>query len=76
MDARIKSIYLLIKENKVIACESNLKDLMTKFPDDITNIRAYDYFYRQFQKSNFFQFEFNRNYFFQKKEYINGNSIN
>ncbi|KUY28042.1 hypothetical protein ATB96_19595 [Elizabethkingia ursingii] len=76
MDARIKSIYLIIKDNNVIACESNLKDLLSKLPDEINNIRGYDYFYRQFLNSNYFQFEFNRNYYFQKKEYIKGNSIN
>ena len=75
MNERIKAIFLLIRENQVIAAESNLKELIENFPDEIRNLRSYDYFYRAFLDTNYFQFELNRNYFFQKKEYANGKAI-
>ena len=68
MDNRIKAIYLLIKNNKVLICESNLKDLFNQLPKELEGIRTYDY-YRNFKKSSYFQFEFNREYYFQKIEY-------
>jgi hypothetical protein len=69
MDNRIKTIYLLIKSNKVLICESNLKDLFNQLPKELEGIRTYDYYYRNFKKSSYFQFEFNREYYFQKIEY-------
>lgn len=69
MNERIKSLFFLIKDNSVVIAESNLKDLIKDLPQEISNIRTYDYFYRQFQNSNYFQFEFNKSYFFQKIEY-------
>ncbi len=69
MDNRIKTIYLLIKNNKVLICESNLKDLFNQLPKELERIRTYDYYYRNFKKSSYFQFEFNREYYFQKIEY-------
>jgi hypothetical protein len=69
MDNRIKTIYLLIKSNKVLICESNLKDLFNQLPKVLEGIRTYDYYYRNFKKSSYFQLEFNREYYFQKIEY-------
>ena len=69
MDNRIKTIYLLIKSNKVLSCESNLKDLFNQLPKELEGIRTYDYYYSNFKKSSYFQFEFNREYYFQKIEY-------
>ena len=69
MDNRIKTIYLLIKSNKVLICESNLKDLFNQLPKELEGIRTYDYYYRNFKKSSYFQLEFNREYYFQKIEY-------
>ena len=69
MTKNIKQLFFLIKGNEVLACESNLRDLISGFPEAIQGIRSYDYYHRQFAKSNYFQFEFNREYFFQKKEY-------
>ena len=69
MDNRIKTIYLLIKSNKVLICESNLKDLFNQLPKELEGIRTYDYYYRNFKKSSYFKFEFNREYYFQKIEY-------
>ncbi len=69
MDNRIKTIYLLIKSNKVLICESNLKDLFNQLTKVLEGIRTYDYYYRNFKKSSYFQLEFNREYYFQKIEY-------
>ena len=69
MNERIKSLFFLVKDNSVVIAESNLKDLIKNLPKEISNIRTYDYFYRQFQNSSYFQFEFNKGYFFQKIEY-------
>ena len=69
MDNRIKTIYLLIKSNKVLICERNLKDLFNQLPKELEGIRTYDYYYRNFKKSSYFQLEFNREYYFQKIEY-------
>lgn len=69
MTTSIRVLFFLIKENKVILCESNLKDFVKRLPDNLADIRTYDYFYRNFRKSNYFQFEFNREYFLQKVEY-------
>lgn len=69
MNERIKSLFFLIKDNSVVIAESNLKDLIKDLPQEISNIRTYDYFYRKFQNGSYFQFEFNKSYFFQKIEY-------
>ena len=69
MNTRIKKIFFLIKDNKVIICESNIKDLFNALPKELKGIRTYDYFYRNFNNSNYFQFEFNKDYYFQKIEY-------
>ncbi len=69
MNQNIKSLFFCIKNNKVVACESNLKDLLEILPTEIKDIRNYSYFYRQFQSSNYFQFRYNKEYYFQKIEY-------
>lgn len=69
MNSNITKLFFLIKDNNVLICDSNLKDLIKLLPGEIKDIRAYDYYYRQFTKSNYFQFEFNKSYFFQKIEY-------
>lgn len=76
MNKRIENLFFLIRDNEVIACESNLKDLLQLLPVKIADIRSYDYFYRQFLNSNRFEFEFDKTYIFQKKEYDNGKAIN
>lgn len=69
MNYRINNIFLLIKNNKVVSCESNLKDLINLLPEEIKGIRSYDYFYRNFKKTNYFQFKFNKDFYFQKIDY-------
>lgn len=75
MNQNVGKLFFVIKSNEVIGCDSNLKDLILALPAEIRDIRSYDYFYRQFTKSNSFQFEFNSAYHFQKKEYNKGKEI-
>lgn len=69
MDSRIKKIYILIKENRVLACDSNIRDFILKFPDVIKDIRQYDYYYKKFKESKYFTFEFNKDYIFQRIDF-------
>jgi len=52
-----------------LVCESNLTEFVTLLPDDIRELRSYDYFHREFQKSKCFQFKYNKDYTFQKIVY-------
>lgn len=69
MNKSIKQLYAVIKDNKILVCESNLKDLVNNLPAAISGIRVYDYYRRQFLKSDYFVLEFNREYIFQKIVY-------
>lgn len=69
MDSRIKKIYILIKDKKVLACDSNLKDFISRFPKNLEGIRQYDYFYKKFKESSYFEFEFNKDYIFQRIDF-------
>lgn len=69
MNKNVSALFYLIKDNQVVVCESNLKDFIELFPEEIKEIRTYNYFYRKFQNSNYFQFEFNKNYYLQKIDY-------
>ncbi len=69
MNVNVKTLYFLIKNGRVVLCESNLKDFLLCLPKDLKNIRQYDYYYRFFKKKDFFQSEFNKDYYFQKIEY-------
>lgn len=75
MNSNISKLFFVIKNNEVIGCDSNLKDLISALPSEVRELRSYDYFYRQFTKSNSFQFEYNTAYFFQKKEYNKGKEV-
>lgn len=69
MNVNIKTLYFILKKDKVVLCESNLKDFIACFPDNLKDIRGYDYYYRKFKKYDYFQTEFNKDYYFQKIEY-------
>lgn len=75
MNQNVSKLFFVIKNNEVIGCDSNLKELISALPAEIKEIRSYDYFYRQFTKSNNFAFEYNNAYYFQKKEYVKGKEI-
>ncbi|OPB96857.1 hypothetical protein BAS10_07350 [Elizabethkingia meningoseptica] len=76
MNQNISKLFFVIKNNEIIGCDSNLKELISALPPEIRDIRSYDYYYRQFINTNYFQLEFNRDYYFQKKEYVKGKLIN
>ena len=69
MNANIKMLFFLIKNNKVLVCESNLTEFVELLPNDIRELRSYDYFHREFQKSKCFQFKYNKEDTFQKIVY-------
>lgn len=69
MDSRIKKIYLLIKNDKVLVCESNLKDFISQFPPLIKDLRQYDYYYKKFKESNYFAFEYNKEFILQRIDF-------
>lgn len=75
MNQNVSKLFFVVKADEVIACDSNLKDLISALPSEIRDIRSYDYYYRQFTKSNAFRLEFNKAYYFQKKEYVKGKEI-
>lgn len=70
MDNRTKKIYILIKENKALAVETNLKDFVNVLPEHIAGIRQYHYYYKKFKESNYFIFEFNKDYIFQRVDFL------
>lgn len=69
MNDRIKNLFFLIKNNRVIVVESNLKDFISQLPENLQGIRTYDYYYRKFKLNKYFEFEFNKNYIFQKVDF-------
>lgn len=54
MNDRIGSLYLAIIDNKAVCFETNLKDFVYIFTIIEPAARNYDWFYRQFKKSNMF----------------------
>ena len=52
----LKSLYVAIKDNRVILFETNLKKFWIAFNKVEPNCRNYDYFYREFKKSNMLQY--------------------
>lgn len=66
MNKNIKQLFFLIKDNKVILVNSNSKVFISELPKEMEGIRSYDYYFRQFKKSHYFNFEFNKAYILQK----------
>jgi hypothetical protein len=69
MNADVKNLYFLIRENKVLVCESNLKLWFDLIPEEIRKEKGYDYFYNKMKKTNYFIIPFNKLYRVQKIEY-------
>ena len=65
MNAIIKNIYLLIKDNKVLVCENNVKEFYNRLPEKFKNYKSYDYYNREFKKSNYFPLEWDNEYLLQ-----------
>ncbi len=64
----LKSLYVAIKNNRVILFETNLKKFWSAFNEIEPDCRNYDYYYREFKKSNMLQYmnEKEEIYFLQK----------
>lgn len=75
MNVFVKSLFFLIKDDKVLVCDTNLKDFFNGLPDDIRGLRGYDYYYRRFKACDCFNFEFNKDYVFQKMVFPKKNDI-
>ncbi|MDR6548474.1 hypothetical protein J2810_004564 [Chryseobacterium rhizosphaerae] len=69
MHNAIKNIYILIKDNKAVVCESNLKDCFKQFPEVLTENKGYDYYYNKMRLINYFIIPFAKEYRLQKIEY-------
>ena len=52
----LTSLYVAIKNNKVIVFDTNLKAFWLKFKKIEPDCRNYDYFYREFKKSKTLQY--------------------
>ncbi|WP_435416288.1 hypothetical protein [Polaribacter aestuariivivens] len=53
MNKRITSLYVIVSDNKVVSF-GNLKDTITVFQNIEPESRNYQFYYRQFQKSDSF----------------------
>lgn len=69
MNQNIKFLFFLIKESKVLACESNLKEFLSEI-EKFGYSRNYDAIYRRFKKNTYFDEKIGDEvYFFQKMEF-------
>lgn len=75
MNKQINNIYILIRDNKAIVCESNLKELFDQLPDDIKDVKAYLYYSRQMRETNYLNLPFNKAYFLQRVDYTHENPV-
>ncbi len=55
MNKDVKYLYIVIKDNKVVCFDTNLKKFVEKFME-VEEIRNYDYFYRKFKKEDYFEY--------------------
>ncbi len=63
MNKNITSFYVAVKDNHVIAFESNLSDFIANFLKIEPSARNYQFYYRKFQKEPYFEWH---GYYFQK----------
>lgn len=68
MNKDVKYLYIVIKENKVVCFDTNLKNFVEKFLVIEPEARNYDYFYRKFKKDEYFEVDIvgGIKYFMQK----------
>ena len=69
MNSVIKNIYILLKDNKVLVCDNNVKNFYDKLPDKIKTYKSYAYFNREFKKSNYFPLAWDENYILQRIDF-------
>lgn len=48
----LKNIYAAVESNRIVAFDTNLKDFLGKFGNIETELRNYQYFYRELQKND------------------------
>lgn len=68
MNKDVKYLYIVIKGNKVVCFDTNLKNFVEKLLVIEPEARNYDYFYRKFKKEDSFEYflESGKVYNFQK----------
>lgn len=69
MNAIIKNIYLLIKNDKVLICENNVKNFYDQLPEKFKSYKSYAYFNREFKKSNYFPLDWDNDYKLQRIDF-------
>lgn len=57
MNKDVKYLYIVIKDNKVVCFDTNLKNFVEKFHLIEKEARNYDYFYRKFKKEDYFEYK-------------------
>ncbi len=64
----LKSLYVLIIDNKVVIFETNLKSFVEKLNDFDSNTKNYDHYYREFKKNKIIEFQniSGKKYYLQK----------
>ncbi|WP_422105558.1 hypothetical protein [Winogradskyella sp.] len=63
MNNNITSLYSAVIDNRVVCIDTNLKDFHNAFEKICTDCRNYQWFYRQFQAADYFEWN---GYHFQK----------
>lgn len=67
MNKDVKYLYIVIKDNKVVCFDTNLKNFVEKFLLIEKEARNYDYFYRKFKREDSFEADIDdKKYFMQK----------
>jgi hypothetical protein len=56
MQERITSLYVAVLKNEVVCFDTNLKHFHNKLQKIAKGCRNYDYFYRQFRNSRYFEY--------------------
>lgn len=63
----LKALYIVIFNGRVILFETNLRSFVREFEKIEKESRNFDFFYRQFKKTTYFQMNFsNKEYHFQR----------
>ncbi len=63
----LKSFYVAIKDNEVVAFETNLQKFVPLIEAKEKEARNYQWFYREFKKSTYFKLTLGgKDYFFQR----------
>lgn len=57
MNKDVKYLYIVIKDNKVVCFDTNLKNFIEKFVLIDEDCRNYDYFYRKFKAYDYFEYK-------------------